>query len=386
MTAYLKRCITNSVEQLQNLISSKAQKGTEPRKQKDYTMTISITNKIRVGDFDFANITIPEWIATPEVSNNRNSKDRVNKMKSVFNEALANNQHNTLTEVALGVVLEEFEDPDTGTKYTPGEQVRLDGSTRANWWEENPNLHHYFVNGLTAKIHYLRSWQDVEYAYYPYNSAKSAESKRDILQGLARRYQWNPNQSVFAKGGYGSALDWATRKPTGNNTWESENTFKAFHDCIDTLRILDGLPKNSDYSITAPAYSKLKSQAIIAATLVMLKNYGGNLKLHEFIYRLSNITHNDTTTALSNNEVDPVEIIALEWSGMSALRTGHDKQPWLCGAANQTKFSTVVPQMDFLLHWIGRYIQNPTKKYKLSGGGVKEMWSGTWAELAGDDE
>lgn len=348
-------------------------------------MTINITNAVRVGDFDFVNISIQEWVDTPEVTNNRNSEDRVNKMKSVFNEAITNNQQNTLTEVALGVVLEDFEDPYTGFKYRKGDQCRLDGSTRGHWWAANLNVWHYFNNGLTAKIHYLSSWQDVEYAYYPYNSAKSAESKRDILQGLSKRYQWTPSQPVFANGGYGSALDWSTRTFSGNNTWETKNTFEAFHDMIDTLRILDGLPKNSDYNITSPAYNKLKSQAIIAACLVSLKNYNGNLKLHDFIYRLSNITHNDTTRALANNEVDPVEIIALEWSGLSAQRTGHDKQPWLNGAANQTKFSTVIPQMDFLLHWIGRYIQNPTKKYKLSGGGVKEMWTGTWAEFTTED-
>ena len=55
------------------------------------------------------------------------------------------------------------------------------------------------------------------------------------------------------------------------------------------------------------------------------------------------------------------------------------------GAAGETKFSTVIPQMDFLLHWIQRYIENPNKSYNLSGGGVKEMWVGTWSEIYDDE-
>lgn len=348
-------------------------------------MTINITNPIRVGDFDFATCTIEQWIATKEIENNRNSRGRVNKMKSIFHEAIAKNQHNTLTEVALGVVTKDFVDPNTGLHYAVGELRRLDGSTRAHWWAENRDLWSHFVNDLTCKIHYLSSWQDVEFAYYPYNNSKSSETKKEVIQGLAGRYNWSPRQSVFANGGYGSALDFSTRTPSGTHTWESKNVFQAFEEMIDTLRLLDSMPKGSEYTVTKPAHPKLKSQAIIAAMLVMLKNNPNNLKLHDFVYKLSNLTHNDLLNALSKDSAGPVEIIGLEWTEMSRMRSGKDKELWLKGAAGETKFSTVIPQMDFLLHWIQRYIENPNKSYNLSGGGVKEMWVGTWSEIYDDE-
>lgn len=345
---------------------------------------IDVTNPTRVGDFDFVICSIEQWIDTLEIENNRNSAGRVNKMKSIFNEAIAKNQHNTLTEVALGIVIQDFTDPNTGMVYRVGDQRRLDGSTRAHWWQQNPDLWKYFPNGLTCKIHYLSSWQDVEFAYYPYNNIKSSETKKEVIQGLAGRYNWSPRQSVFANGGYSSALDWATRIPTGTHSWESVNVFEAFHAMIDTLRLLDSMPKGSDYTITKPAHPKLKSQAIIAACMVQLKNNPNNLKLHDFIYRISNITHTDLLAALSADSAGPVEIIALEWAGLSTMRSGKDKDPWIAGNANQTKFSTVIPQMDFLLHWIQRYIENPNRVYSLSGGGVKNSWSGTWEEISND--
>lgn len=346
---------------------------------------IDINNPIRVGDFDFVTCSVESWIQTLEVENNRNSRARVNKMKSVFHEAIAKNQHHSLSEVALGIVEEDFVDPNTGKQYKKGEQRRLDGSTRAWWLHDNPDLWKYFKNGLTCKIHRLSSWQDVEFAYYPYNNVKSSESKKEIIGGLAGRYQWSPRQSVFANGGYSSALDWATRTPTGSHSWESRNVFEAFHMMVDTLRMLDNMPKGSDYTITKPAHPKLKSQAIIAAVLLMLKNNPNNLKLHDFVYQISNITHNDLLKALSDDSAGPVEIIALEWCGLSTQRSGKDKDPWISGNANQTKFSTVIPQMDFLLHWIQRYIENPAKKYNLSGGGVKTMWAGTWEEICSEE-
>lgn len=328
---------------------------------------------ITVGNHDFIKLQINEFLELNPIPTNRDSARRVKKMRSIFDGAYLNNQVDTLTEVAIGIVVNDFIDIESGTIYTKGEWYLIDGNTRQHYWKIYPDRITALTNGLTGKIHYLKSSADVEFAYYPYNNVKSSENSTELLQGLARRYNWTPRQPALVTGGYKTAIDWACEKKLGNKA----NIFEAFNYCFEELKILDSLPKDSTYTITKPKTTGLKSQAIMAAVLVALKNHGPNLRLFDFIERISTITLDELHSAISRGEVDPVQIIAAEYTGLSRNR-GANLERWLGQHAGSTKRASQEPQMDFLLHWIRTYIASPKITYNFNRGIRQSSWDGAW--------
>lgn len=335
------------------------------------TLTIGQTTypTVRVGDHSFANITVASFLEIPPAPIQRNSERRVSKMKPIFDEAYAAGQSASLTEVVLGSVAMDFDDvdPETGAviaSYTAGQVFILDGNTRRFYWRLNPERARE-LQSLTAKIHYLRSMEDMKFAYYPYNSKESVEKAGEILQGLARRYNWQPRQALFANGGYKTALDWAS--------FEDGDIHKRFNDHFEELKMLDSIPK-SGHTISQPAMKCLKSQPIMAALLIALKTHKNNLNLYEFIERLSNITEDDCKQAIANDTVSPVEVIALEWKGWSHMRGSNTSSTWLNGLAGTTKFASRDPQLDFLLYWISEFVKNPRCTNNFKKGIKPTFW------------
>ena len=340
-----------------------------------------------IGDHDFIELSVQEWIDIDPIPTNRDSASRVHKMKKVFDPAHDEGYQTTLTEVALGVVVKDFNDIDPDTNlvirsYKKGEWYRVDGNTRAFYWKAYPAKAND-IKTLAAKIHYLSSVDDVKMAYYPYNSQKSVEKASEILQGLARRYNWQARQPIFAKGGYKSAIDWASTTTDG-----TPDIFEAFNQCFEGLKFLDSIPKGTGNTITSPAHPKMKSQAIIAALLVAHKIWGNNLNLYSLVDRLSNIEGNEIINIMGtkDKELDPAQIIASEYMEYSYMRVKNPDPKdclsgsWLGGMARSTKFESQSKQMDFLLHWIEKYIKNPKITYKAVG--VQGTWKdGYWMEL-----
>jgi hypothetical protein len=342
-----------------------------------------------IGDHDFIELSVQDWIDIDPIPTNRDSASRVHKMKKVFDPAHDDGYQITLTEVALGVVIKDFDDIDPDTNlvirsYKKGEWYRVDGNTRAFYWKAYP-LKANAIKKLAAKIHYLSSVRDVNAAYYPYNSQKSVEKSGEILQGLAKRYNWQARQSIFSKGGYKSALDIASTEPDMKTR---SDVFEAFNQCFEGLKFLDSIPKGTGNTITDPLHPKMKSQAIIAALLVAHRVWGNNLNLYSLVDRLSNIDHNEVASIMTSKtkELDPAQIIAAEYMELSFMRRVKWKSEdyltdsWLGGMARSTKFASIKPQMDFLLHWIEAYIKNPKITYKAVG--VQGTWKeGTWKDL-----
>jgi len=335
---------------------------------------------ITVGNHDFTALTVEEWINTKPIPTNRDSERRVPKMSKVFDEAYYKNQISTLTEVALGIVTQDFQDPESGYEYKVGEEYAVDGNTRKHYWKKYPDKAQQ-VKSVTAKIHYLSNMDDVRFAYYPYNNAKSSEKASEILQGLRSRYNWTPRQQMFANGGYKTALDYATQIPGENKP----DIFEAFNMCFDSLKLLDTIPKDGDNTITKPSLPELRSQSIIAACLLALRFNKDNLKLHDLIYRLSTITRSDLYKAVEREELDPVEVIAVEYTGMSVNRA-HKANSWLDGYAGQTSFAAMRKQMDFLIYWIQKYIESPKKLYNFKKGIKPTLWDDAWKEFFPDEE
>jgi hypothetical protein len=342
---------------------------------------------ITIGDHDFIELSVQDWIDIDPIPTNRDSASRVHKMKKVFDPAHDDGYQNTLTEVALGIVVKDFDDIDLDTNlvirsYKKGEWYRIDGNTRAFYWKAYP-LKANDIKKLAAKIHYLSSVDDVKMAYYPYNSQKSVEKPSEILQGLAKRYNWQPRQSIFAKGGYKTAIDWAATTYDG-----TPDIFESFNRCFEGLKFLDSIPKGSGNTITSPAHPKMKSQAIISALLVAYKIWGNNLNLYSLVDRLANIEHTEIASAMNtkDKELDPAQVIAAEYMEMSYMRRAKWKSEdyltdsWLGGMARSTKYESQHKQMDFLLNWIEKYIKNPKVVYKATG--VQGTWKdGHWMEL-----
>jgi hypothetical protein len=330
-----------------------------------------------IGNHDFIKLDVADYCTIQPIPTNRDSERRVAKMRKTFDDAYYSNQTSTLTEVAIAVVSDQFDDPDTGTQYTKGDWYVLDGNTRKHYWMMYPERAKE-ISAITAKIHYLTNMDDVRYAYYPYNNAKSTEKASEVLQGLARRYNWSPRQTVFANGGYKSALDWAAYTPGE----DKPDVFKAFHNCFDGLKILDAIPQQGANTITKPYLDSLKSQSIIAACLLALRFYPTNLKLHDLIYRLSTIDMNEINNAIAKGELDPVQIIAVEYTNNSCRRNKNsDAEPWLHGLARSTKFESQAVQMDFLIYWIIKYIESPKLTYNFNKGVKPELWKGAWEEF-----
>jgi hypothetical protein len=330
---------------------------------------------VRVGDHSFANISLADFLIIPPAPIQRNSERRVSKMKPIFDEAYAAKQSASLTEVVLGIIENDFDDIDSDTgaviaSYKAGEVFILDGNTRRFYWKLNPERAKELAS-LTAKIHFLNNMEDMKFAYYPYNSKDSVEKASEILQGLARRYNWQPRQTMFANGGYKTALDWAS--------FDDGDIHKRFNDHFEELKLLDSIPKNGP-TISQPAMKCLKSQPIIAALLIALKNNKNNLNLYEFIEHLSNITEDDCKKALAADVGNPVEVIAIEWKGWSSMRGNNTTTTWLNGLAGTTKFASREPQLDFLLYWISEYIKNPRCTNKLNKGVRPTYWENFLAD------
>lgn len=342
-------------------------------------MLINQKQCVSVANHNFISLSLDDYGTIPPIPTNRLSHLRVSKMKKVFDQAYSVGQIQTLTEVAIGVVTKDFEDPESKHKYKVNDVFVIDGNTRQHYWKMYPEKAK-LTGDLTAKIHYLSSMDDVVYSYYPYNNAKSSEKASEILQGLARRYNWAPRQTVFVKGGYKTAMSWAC---TG--VLDKPSLFEEFHYCFEELKLLDSVSKNSANTITNPNLKSLKSQAIIAACLIALKIYSNNLRMHDFIDRISNISKEELLTAMAKGELDPVQIIAIEYSGLSSQRGSNVSTGWLDGHAGSTKFASQQPQLDFLLHWIKKYIELPSLKYNFNKGIRPTSWENAWVEFIQDE-
>lgn len=343
-----------------------------------------------IGAHKYLSMPVQEYVRLHPIPINRNSENRVYSMKSTFDEVYFNNhQQETLTTVALGIVEDNFTDPTTGFSYNIGDCFIIDGNTRKYYWLAYPDKANTLTSPLAAKLHLLRNFGDVESFYYSYDNRKSAEKTSEILQGLIRRYNWTPRQTVFQNGGFGTAIQVASKTRRGQTAKDLPDVWGQFDLNFDGLKILDGIPKGDGRTITKPKLKGIKSQIIMAALLTALRTNANNIKLHDMIDRLANIDFDEIQKAFTNGAIDPVQVIAAEYVGYSQNRGGGNNQlaSWLVnadgkGAAGSTKFADIEPQMNFLLYWIGEYLEHGKKT--VSPIGVKpSYWNGDYYKDGG---
>ena len=335
-----------------------------------------------VGGHKFLSIPVTEYTELPPIPINRNSENRVTSMKPTFDEMYFSNHQETLTTVALGIVTEEFIDPTTNYEYKISDTYILDGNTRKYYWTLYPEKAKAINSELTAKIHFLRKFDDVEAIYYSYDNRKSAEKTSEIIQGLIRRYNWtNIRQTVFRNGSFGTAIQVASKTKQGQTPKDLPDVWGQFDISFDGLKILDSIPKGDGNTITKPKLKGMKSQVIIAALLTALRYNPNNLRLHDLIDRLANIDMDEIRDAFAENKIDAVQVIGAEYSGYSVWRGSNGQMPaWLNGTAGGTKFADIKPQMDFLLYWINEYMTYG-KKTVTTAGVKPTFWDGAWEEF-----
>ena len=321
----------------------------------------------QIGSHLFIELNMEDFLSLAPIPINRDSHLRVQKRKSDFDNAyLVHREEQLLTLVAVGIVTEPFYDKSAKIYYKVGDWFCMDGNTRLHYWKQNPeraSIH----KTVTAEIKYIRNLKDVEFYYYSYDNNRAVEKSTEILQGLKNRYNWSPRQTMFANGGYTTALDWASRTPGSDR----KSVHEQFELCFDALKIMDRLPSktgNHNNTITNPAFKPMKSQAIIAAFLLALRYHPNNTTLHDMIDQICTTSYEDLRGYLLNGSVSPVHIIMAEYGDLSHernenLRNNPQLNGWLNGIARSTSFATQIPQMDFLMYWIGQYIQNPKKSF-----------------------
>lgn len=329
----------------------------------------------RMGDHDFITMEMADFLALAPIPTNRDSRRRVPAMRKTFEDAVVNGDVGTMSMVAIARVDHNFTDIESGYQYQTGDWYLVDGNTRQHWLNQNPEIQAYFKNGITAKIHHLTSFKSVEQAYYPYNNAKSVEKTSQLLQGLIFRFQWRPYQNLFAAGQFVTALDWSHTPPG-----EKFDLGLAMYEMLDAAKEVDGI-RQDGFGIGMPKHKKLKSQAIIAAALYMAKLHPNNLRLHNFINRLSTMSVDDVNGILIKPRINPIEIVALEYGGASILRPGSNGHSWLNGLAGQTKFASKEAQMDFLVHWMSTYINDDKVDFDIHRGVKRAHWEGSWSDV-----
>lgn len=337
-------------------------------------------NLIQSGANPQLTISIEEFVKLKQIPINRKSEDRVNKMSYEFESNYATNMARLLSIVHVGIVMNDFIDSITGYQYKEGEQYILDGNTRKNYWLQHTDKWHHHEEGLTAVIYPLHNFEQVRKIYDSFDSTKSAKNISEKIQGEFNRHGFYPQQQLLLRGNFAVALKWCHRSPT-----EPELPLvQQVHMCLSALREFDNIEKEvvgldgkkETFTITRPRISRLASAPIYSAIMTALRLFPNSVRLHEFIEKFITQDENDIRTAINSKRVTPYEIIAIEWLGWSDQRSKNknDAPLWLDNHAGQTATQYQKKQLDFVLHWIQSYLDNPNYNVQFSNGIKSTTW------------
>jgi hypothetical protein len=325
-------------------------------------------------------ISVEDFVKLKQVPINRKSEDRVSKMTSSYEGNYNSGMSHLLAIVHIGIVTQNFVDPVTGYSYIQGEQYILDGNTRKNYWLKNEDKWIYHPSGLTAIIHTLQNFQQVQQTYDSLDSSKSAKITSEKIQGEFNRHKFYPKQELLQRGHISLGLKWAHRGPKEPEMPLNQqvpiclNALQEFDAIEETIITTNG--KTETYTITTPRIPRLASSPIYSAILTALRLFPKTPRLYEFISKFISQDENSIRIAINANKVNPYQIIAIEWLGWSDQRSKRkgDSPLWLDGNAGQTPNQHQKKQMDFLLHWIQVYLDNPNYEVQFSNGIKATAW------------
>lgn len=334
---------------------------------------------ITTGSTPQITMDIADFVKIPEIPINRRSIDRVNKMSHTFNGNYNANMARLLSIVHVGIVITDFVDTDTGHQYRTGEQYILDGNTRKNFWLQYPDTWEKHPNGLTAVMYPLDNFSQVRRIYESFDSSTAAKNVSEKIQGEFNRQKFYPTQPLLIRGNFAVALKWSHRGPKEPELRLEEQVkislpaLREF-DRLEATVLVNGKPET--YNISRPRILRLASAPIYAAIMTALRLFPNSSRLHDFIEKFITQDENSVRDAINSKRVTPYEIIAIEWLGWSDQRSKHknDAPLWLDGHAGQTSTQYQKKQLDFLLHWIQQYLDNPNYTVTFSNGIKSTAW------------
>ena len=354
--------------------------------------TMSFDDFIKFADPDFPDL-VPVYIQ-------RGIDDRLGKLQPKFSDCENRTRHGVaiMAKTAIIIVEKDFYDPNTDTLMEKDSMVMVDSNTRCEWFfrrdtaeklTQQTIVRDKYSEGFCCEVWKVKSDTELDMIYDSYNYAPSAESKAEKIQGLNRSWQVleKLKQHDFVNGRFVSALENASKNPLPIRE-KKLSLSGQYKKNFDALMLLDSIiPKNSSSNgITDPIISKLKSQQIMATCLLMLQERGDNAQLRKMIETLCTITLGDLDKAILRQDktLNPIEIVALEYSDLTPRLRKTAKTGWLNGLAGSPAGNAIRPQMDFLTYWFSKYIAEP--EYTICNDSLQpdESWSkgdGHWRSM-----
>lgn len=367
-----------------------------------------LANTVRLGASDMYTLSFDDFIkfADPDFSDlnpvyiQRGIKERLEKLQAKFKDCEKRTRHgiSIMAKTAIIIAEKTFYDEKSDAEMKKGQMMMADGNTRCEWMFEREQddkkfqqtiVRDKYSEGFCCEIWKVRSDTELDMIYDSYNYAPSAESKAEKLQGMNRSHGVlnKLKQHDFVNGRFVSALENASKNPLPirEKKLDLSSQYTKF---FDALMLLDSIvPKNSSSNgITDPVISKLKSQQIMATCLLMLETRKDNAQLRKMIETLCTITPDNLNEAILRQDktLNPIEIVALEYSGMSPNLFTTAKAGWLQGLAGSPAGNAIKPQMDFLTYWFSKYMAEP--EYTICNSSLKpeESWEkgdGHWRSM-----
>ena len=297
-------------------------------------------NAVRVAAQKHAIIKTSEFMSYPEVHCQRDTQKRVFRTAKLLIEK-PSVRH---IEVAVG-------------EYPNGLRVVLDGNTRRLAWQTYSDKVDV-PSHVLATIYQVNNDKHAEEIYETFDSAKAVENSKDKIYSALRTvwgddYMWRIQSNTIKKGIFTSAMRQATTitkdsdtdKPTVWNRESIADIRRTIYYYSDELKTID--------HVLATKGTRDVNQAMIAAGLIALKNYGhNNAKLIVGLRKWFTGDWNPTVATYNGAKVD----------GICWLVRYAAQHPFYGQYIGQTRQDQMHWSLDLYLYCIDLYMKGLTLK------------------------
>jgi len=320
-------------------------------------------------------MTIEDWIKVAPIKINRNHELRVPKMKKIFAR-----RPDALRVVALAVVEKAFDIFDSDGNLTacirPG-KYRLDGNTRAEFWDQYPE---YRMEDPLVVIKYtINSQEELDLEYDAHNNKFASKNGADSISGAMRTLGLSYKHPKLAKGQIAQSLKYAMADDTANHLDQVKH-FKDELKIIDDNNLLDFHKRLSG------------AQHIMTGMLISLKTWSSSQqrRLIDGLIEFTRMSDNRVSANKVNNGARPYDTydhgnrmnpLAILWKEYynGDDETVLNKQRHLSGIRGSSKFADMDQQLDFICYLMKKYVEGQT----IQDTGIKQYnYDKVYNELA----
>jgi hypothetical protein len=279
----------------------------------------------------------------PTIPINRDERRRIPKMRKILQNWIP--MHD---EIAIFRVLRDIEvtvEADETVNVSAGLYLG-NGNTRRAYYNAYPD--EAPDTDLVATVYDVSTEKEFTKFYYSYDSTDSAESGAQKIQGAIRLLGMNVSSTVAKNGGFRSALDIAHPNPKAS-VIEKVSFFKEEIQLLDRVGIFSHMDKD------------LKFQANYAMCLMAAKYWSSPSDQYDRMVA--------GLQSLAGAKADELNLSGDRWDGLTCIEVQYltNMKNWIeRGYLRKTSFSTVKPQLDFLLYCFELYMTK-TKINKSKG-------------------